>query len=516
VPFTYSCTDNVGTPSCVGTLTSGSPIDTSTSGVYQLSVTSTDGAGNTSQRWVTYSVARPTVSVADVTVVEGPGATLDFVVSLSNPSSRTITVEYDTADGTAVDPTDYSGVAGSLEFLPGGATSQTVQVPVADDNELRPDRSMSFTLSDAINALIDDGDATGTIVDDDPPELSLSNAFAIEGPGAALTFTVTLDQDPNFPVAVEYATQDGTAVAPDRYQAATGTLTFNPGEALSQQVVIPVVNDSIYNAGASSNNVQTMTLTAGIPSRGISLTGTGSIIDDETRPPVLSIGSLELREGDERNRPVKLWVSLNAPATQLITVQYTTMAGSATVGDFKAKTGTLTFKPGIIMKPVPLVLTGDTAVEGDEAFTVQLSSPVNAIVNDGVGEVSILDDDSPSAATVEATISDAKVYEGGGVRKRVSISFTVSLSKRPTAPVSISYSTSSGVGPDGAISTIDFLNKVGTLNFTPMQVAKVVTVSVFADSALEVDETFSVNLLSATGPVTITDATGTGTILNDD
>jgi serralysin len=263
-----------------------------------------------------------------------------------------------------------------------------------------------------------------------------------------------------------------------------------------------------------------MTLTAGIPSRGINLVGTGTIIDDETRPPVLSIGSVEVREGDGFNRPVRLWVSLNAPATQLITVNYATQAGpdpSATAGtDYVAKTGTLTFKPGMVMKAVPLVLKGDVTVEGNESFSVKLSNPTNAILNDDTGEVSVIDDDSPSAATAEVSIADTAVYESAGLRKRVSMSFTVSLSKRPTAPVSISYTTTSGVGPGGATVGTDFVAKTGTLNFTPTQVAKVVTISALADTLPELDETFSVNLTLNSGPVTITDAVGVGTIRNDD
>jgi large repetitive protein len=68
-----------------------------------------------------------------------------------------------------------------------------------------------------------------------------------EGPIAQLDFAVSLAGDPHSPVTVNYQTVDGTAVAPARYTATSGSLTFEPGGPVVQHLLVPVANDTIYD-----------------------------------------------------------------------------------------------------------------------------------------------------------------------------------------------------------------------------------------------------------------------------
>ncbi|PRC51350.1 hyalin, partial [Mycobacterium sp. ITM-2017-0098] len=69
-------------------------------------------------------------------------------------------------------------------------------------------------------------------------------------------------------------------------------------------------------------------------------------------------------------------VSLAAPSTQTVTVQYATSNGTAAGGCVVAATaGTLTFLPGETRKTINVVVFGDTVMEGSESFIVTLSSP---------------------------------------------------------------------------------------------------------------------------------------------
>ena len=110
--------------------------------------------------------ALPVLSVADTEATEGTDATLDFVVTLTPASGRTVTVEFATSDGTAIKGTHYTATSGMLTF-PAGNTSQTASVPV-NDNSMDDGGTMTLTLSVPVNATIGDGEATGTIVNDDP------------------------------------------------------------------------------------------------------------------------------------------------------------------------------------------------------------------------------------------------------------------------------------------------------------------------------------------------------------
>ena len=107
------------------------------------------------------------IDVADAKVTEGPGATLDFVVSLSRASDATVTVDYATADGTATEGEDYTRTDGTLTFE-AGQTEKTVAVPVLDDAHDDDGETLTFLLSNATGgARIRDGEAVGTIENSD-------------------------------------------------------------------------------------------------------------------------------------------------------------------------------------------------------------------------------------------------------------------------------------------------------------------------------------------------------------
>ena len=130
---------------------------------YTWSASGLDWSG-TPERTLYLSVPQTpgALSVADASVDEGPGATLDFVVTLGGPSGEAVTVDYATSDGTATAGSDYTATSGTLTFA-SGETGKTVSVPVLDDAHDDGGETMTFTLSNAQGATIDDGEATGTI-----------------------------------------------------------------------------------------------------------------------------------------------------------------------------------------------------------------------------------------------------------------------------------------------------------------------------------------------------------------
>ena len=121
--------------------------------------------------WVNSApAAPPALSVANATAAEpgtGQSATLDFVVTLNRAASGTVTVDYATSDGTATAGADYTAASGTLSFA-AGETSKTVSVPVVNDAHDEGSETMTLTLSNATGAVIGDGEATGTITNDDP------------------------------------------------------------------------------------------------------------------------------------------------------------------------------------------------------------------------------------------------------------------------------------------------------------------------------------------------------------
>ena len=102
------------------------------------------------------------LSVADATVQEGPGATLDFVVSLDRRRHAPVSVDYTTANGEAVAGDDYAHTAGTLTFAP-GETEHTVPVPVLADEHDEGSETLTLELANPVGARIADGEAVGTI-----------------------------------------------------------------------------------------------------------------------------------------------------------------------------------------------------------------------------------------------------------------------------------------------------------------------------------------------------------------
>jgi|SRR6185369_7184748 hypothetical protein len=116
---------------------------------------------------------QPTISINDVSVSEGNSGTTTagFIVSLSNASSQTVTVNYATADNTAHAGTDYVNASGTLTFTP-GQTSQNISIGINGDVLNEETVSFNVNLTSPTNATISDSQGVGTIVDDDDPVLA--------------------------------------------------------------------------------------------------------------------------------------------------------------------------------------------------------------------------------------------------------------------------------------------------------------------------------------------------------
>ena len=219
----------------------------------------------------------PKISIADTTVEEGD--TARFVVTLSPASDQTLTVRYRTEDGTADEGTDYRGVSRTLTFVPGD-TEQTILVWTHEDDVDDPNETFTAELSNPIGATLEDGSATGTIIEYDEsvpqPKLSIVDTTVVEGGTAQ--FTVRLSPASEQTVTVRYRTASGTAVAGRDFDAASGTLTFGP-RTTQQVIAVPTHEDKLDEPD------ETFLVTLSNPS-GATIqdgTATGTIADDDVR-----------------------------------------------------------------------------------------------------------------------------------------------------------------------------------------------------------------------------------------
>jgi hypothetical protein len=116
------------------------------------------------------------LSIADLSVPEGDSVTFSralFEVSLDPPSPAPAFVDYVTQNGTATAGTDYAASSGTVSFAP-GQTTAVVEIGVFGDLVPEPDETFLVRLQNPQGAVVDDGEAIGTIVNDDgAPEVPL-------------------------------------------------------------------------------------------------------------------------------------------------------------------------------------------------------------------------------------------------------------------------------------------------------------------------------------------------------
>jgi hypothetical protein len=462
------------------------------------------------------------VSIGSVALTEGNDASpvARFVISLSEKSSKTVVVNWATADGTAtLADNDYRKASGTVVFGP-GQVSRTIGVYVRGDLKPENDESFSVRVTRAVGATIGNASATATIVNDDLvqgviPTVSIGDVELPErniGRSEA-RFEVRLSTKTNRPVTVRCRTIDGTAMASDGdYIPLSRTVTFAAGET-SKTVVVGVLGDARIETDESFGLVLSSASGATIGKE----TGTGVIRNDDvapTKPIVATVSggaTLEAVEGNGSPDPqqsVPFTITLSRPADSDVTVGYQTADGSATLADndYVATSGVVQFGPGETSKTIRVAVVGDTKSERNETFFLKLVSAEGALHDRFPSTATIADDDTPP----ELSVVGASALEGD--TGTTPLSFVLSLSRAWTKPVVVKYATRDGTAKS---SDSDYTPLAGELTFAVGETRKTVDVFVVGDTRPETNERFYLDLSSPSN-ATIAEGTGTTTIENDD
>jgi Calx-beta domain-containing protein len=225
------------------------------------------------------------------------------------------------------------------------------------------------------------------------PSISVHDAVVTEGNSGTVqaTFDVVLSATSSQSVSFSYATSSATpatATAGSDYQATSGgPVTFAPGE-VSKSVVVLVNGDTVDEQQETFfldiSNVQNATVS--------SSRGTGFIIDDDG--PSISINDLSITEGNSGTKTATFTLSLSGPSVEAIAVRAISAAGTATAStDYNSINSVVIFQPGEVTHTVDVQIIGDTSLEQNETFFVDLSDNFAVTIADGHGVGTILDDD---------------------------------------------------------------------------------------------------------------------------
>jgi hypothetical protein len=331
---------------------------------------------------------QPFLNINNVTVNEG-SSTATFTVSLTAASGLPVSVSYATAAGTAAEGTDYVGASGTLTIA-AGSSSATLAIALIGDTVDELNETFVVNLSNPVNAALSAGQGQGTINDNDAtPSLRINNVSVSEGTGSTVaTFTVTLTGTSDRTITVQYATANNTATAALDYTAASGTLTFPPGTP-SQPVAVAVLGDVLDEASETYFIDLSGAVNAGIADT----RGVGTITDNDPTPSLV-ISDVSVAEGNTGTIGAVFTVTLSAVSGRTVTVAYATANNTAVApSDYTSTSGTLTFAPGSTSLQVTVLVNGDTLVEPNESFYVNLSGATNASIADSRGVATIVNND---------------------------------------------------------------------------------------------------------------------------
>jgi hypothetical protein len=265
---------------------------------------------------------------------------------------------------------------------------------------------------------------TAISIQDQAGSLQLSDNVVYRQGGGPFTLVRTADEAP--PLAVHagqnnWVASNATGLRPEWTGTVSGT---TPGFTnLGAWNLVPVAGGAIHDSGvlptsgppgASFPNPLAAPLFHP-PARAVGLPGS-----EQARPtaPPIDIGAYEangapvvpqmtlddaaVTEGSAGTTPATFVVRLSTATTVPVTVGYATASGTATApADYGAVSGSLTFAPGALTANVVVQVVGDTAVEPDEAFVLDLTGASGATIADAQATGSIADDDAPPLAGLE-------------------------------------------------------------------------------------------------------------------
>ena len=321
----------------------------------------------------------------------------------------------DTVNNELVVP-NFGGGASSVTVYSRTASGNTAPIRTLSGPLTGLNASLSRLVVDTVNNELVAANSSGSVtVYSRTASGNTAPIRTLSGPLTQLNAPMGLDVDTvnnelvvgnvNSSVITVYSRMASGNTAPTR--TLSGALTGLNGpqglvlDTLNNELVVvnggsPTV--TVYSRTASGNTAPIRTLSGALtglsqPEWPAVTTGIAPVL------PTLSINNVSANEGNSGLTPFTFTVTLSASSASTVTVNFATSDGTATAGsDYVAASGALTFNPGVTTQTITVNVNGDTAVEPNEMFSVNLSAPANATIATGTGTGTIINDDATAPA----------------------------------------------------------------------------------------------------------------------
>lgn len=406
--------------------------------------------------------------------------------AINRPVAVTIALE----EETATTPEDFDDTPISVTFA-SGETTQTVSIPLVNDNIVETDETLSLTLVDPTGGatLGTPNTATFTIVDNDAAlQFTRPDFSAVEDSTPIQPVQVQRIGFTDIPTGVTLELSDGTATAPVDYDPTPIAVDFAPGEIL-QTVEIPIVDDEIIEPD------ETINLTLLNPTGEATLTEPSTavftIIDNDV---LLQLSGANFVVNEDGTAIAPVTVTREGRLDQAFSAAIALTDGTATAPfDYDNTPILVNFAPGEIVQTVAVPIVDDTESEPTETLQLTLTHPSEGakIGPQNAAILEILDND----IRLEFSAPTFIVEEDGTEILAVTVTRAGGLHLPAGATVVL--------GDGTAIAPLDYDNTPIPVNFAPGETVQTVTIPIVNDAIAEVAETINLALVNPTPGVEI-------------
>jgi hypothetical protein len=333
------------------------------------------------------------LSAANYSVGQGSGA---FAISVERTggSSGQVSVSYGTLSGTAVAGQDFTAVSGTLTWADGDTTQKIFSIPINSVPPFAGNKVFTVALSGPINGatVSSPGSASVTIAGDSTAAvgtLALGAAtYTVAQTAGAVPVSVVRLGGSSGVVSVNYATQNGTAVAGTDFTATTGSLTWADGDAAAKTFSIPV------SAAAPFSGTRSLKILLSTPGGGAALGSPASATASITGGASSSVGALQLAAASyavaQSAGSVAVTVNRTGGSTGAVSAAYQTSAVTAVAGvDYTSTAGTLDWADGDAASKTITIPILNASFTGSKTLALGLSSPTGGAVIGNPGSTTI-------------------------------------------------------------------------------------------------------------------------------
>lgn len=390
-----------------------------------------------------------------------------------------VSVQYRTVADFAKAGTDYVHAEGTVD-LAEGEMERAIEIALVNDATKESHELFYLELFNPAGGTLSSSARAAIAIDDNDTGIRIYAGNATEGPRAFVTVTVEAGGDAGA-FTVDYRTDNGSAVAGLDYEAARGTLQFEPGQA-SQTVQIPLINDGVRE------NREIFYLIFENLSNGVSFETSGRAeawIEDNDGGVNYS-GIWGIKEGTPE---LTVYLYRGNDGDFPMTVDYVTTDGTAVAGaDYQRVAGTARFEAGESQKTIQIPLINDAIAEPDEQFSLTLSNPTGGATifpSNGNNALHIADDDRGPELEPVPVVAETIGVISVGVRRGTD----------DPRPFTVDFATRNEM----ALAGRDYVATNGTLTFAAGEQWKYFDVRILDNLAYGARGRFSISISNVTG-----------------